>query len=56
MLRKEVSEKQYLLCKAANAMDFVEEQHKKNLKKITDERNIEKRMMESRIQELETVS
>jgi hypothetical protein len=56
MLRKEMFEKEDLLCKAAKALELEEQQHKEELKKIMEERNNEKRMMESRIQELETVS
>lgn len=55
-LRKEVSDKQGLLCQASKAMDLLEEQHQKELKKTQQERDLEKGMLESRIQELETVS
>jgi hypothetical protein len=55
LLRKEVSDKQVLLCQAAKVLDLVEE-HQEELKKIQEERDIEKEEMKSRIQELETVS
>ncbi|PSN39824.1 hypothetical protein C0J52_19185 [Blattella germanica] len=54
-LRKEVSDKQELLCQAAKAMDLIEEQHRGELKKIQEERDIEKEQMESKIKELENV-
>jgi hypothetical protein len=55
-LRKEVSDKQDLLCQAAKALDLIEEQHRGELKKIEQERDLEKGMLESRILELEAVS
>lgn len=55
-LRKEVSDKQGLLCQASKAMDLLEEQHREELKKIQQERDLEKGILESRIQDMETVS
>lgn len=55
-LRKEVCDKQELLCQAAKALDLMEEQHRGELKKIQEERDVEKGMLESRIHELEAVS
>ena len=55
-LRKEVCDKQELLCKAAKALDLMEEQHRGELKKIQEERVLEKGTLESRIHELEAVS
>lgn len=55
-LRKEVCDKQELLCQAAKALDLMEEQHQGELKKIQEERDLEKGMLESRIHELEAVS
>jgi hypothetical protein len=55
-LRKEVCDKQELICQAAKALDLMEEQHKGELKKIQEERDLEKGMLESRIRELEAVS
>ncbi|XP_069674172.1 CDK5 regulatory subunit-associated protein 2-like isoform X2 [Periplaneta americana] len=52
-LRKEVSDKQDLLCQAAKALDLIEEQHQGELKKIRQERDMEKEGMEMRIRELE---
>jgi hypothetical protein len=56
MLRKQLAEKLALLSKAAKAIDLKEQEHQADLEKIREERNVEKRIMESRIQELETVS
>jgi hypothetical protein len=55
-LRKDVCDKQELLCQAARALDLMEEQHREELKKIQEERDLEKGMLESRIHELEAVS
>lgn len=52
-LRKDVCDKQELLCQAARALDLMEEQHREELKKIQEERDLEKGMLESRIHELE---
>lgn len=53
-LRKDVSDKQDLLCQAAKALDLIEEQHRGELKKIHQERDMEKEVMEMRMRELET--
>jgi hypothetical protein len=55
-LRKEVCDKQDLLCQAAKAMDLMEEQHQGEMKKMQEERALEKGMLEARIHELEAVS
>ena len=55
-MRKEVSDKQELLCQAAKAMDLLEEQHRGEMKKIQEERDAEKEAMECKISELENVS
>jgi hypothetical protein len=55
-LRKEVSDKQELLMKAEGALIVLEEDHQVKLKKIQEERNIEKEEMKLRIRHLETVS
>ncbi|PNF41505.1 hypothetical protein B7P43_G13036, partial [Cryptotermes secundus] len=53
-LRKEVSDKEVLICQAAKALELADEEHQGELKKIREERHIEKEEMKSRIQELET--
>ena len=55
-LRKEVCDKHELLCQAAKALDLMEEQHRREMKKFQEERDSEKGMLESRIRELEAVS
>jgi hypothetical protein len=55
-LRKEVCDKQELLCQAAKALDLMEEQHHGEMKNVQQERDLEKGMLESHIRELETVS
>ena len=55
-LRKEVCDKQELLCQAAKALDLMEEQHRGEMKKFQEERDLEKGMLESQIHELEAVS
>jgi hypothetical protein len=55
-LRKEVSDKEDLICQAAKAFELADKEHQEELKKIQEERDIEKEEMKSRIQELETVS
>jgi hypothetical protein len=55
-LRKEVFDKQELLCQAAKALDLMEEQHRGEMKKVQEERDMEKGMLELRIHELEAVS
>jgi hypothetical protein len=55
-LRKEVYDKQELLCQAAKALDLMEEQHQGEMKKVLEERDMEKGMLELRIHELEAVS
>ncbi|XP_067001294.2 centrosomin isoform X2 [Anabrus simplex] len=52
-LRKDVSDKQELVCHASKALELLEEQHKNKLKEIQCEREVEKGIFESRIQELE---
>jgi len=54
-LRKEVCDKQELLCQAAKALDLMEEQHRGEMKKFQEKRDLEKGMLESRIHELEAV-
>ena len=49
-------DKQELLCQAAKALDLMEEQHRGEMKKFQEERDLEKGMFESRIHELEAVS
>jgi len=51
-----VFDKQELLCQAAKALDLMEEQHRGEMKKVQEERDMEKGMLELRIHELEAVS
>ena len=54
-LRKELCDKQELLCQAAKAMDLMEEQHQGKMNKFQEESDLEKGMLESQIRDLEAV-
>jgi hypothetical protein len=55
-LRKKVSDKEVLICQAAKALELADEEYQREVKKLLEERDIEKKEIKSRIEELETVS
>jgi hypothetical protein len=56
MLRKVMSEMEEVLSQTANALEFMEEKHRAEMKKVQEEKDLEEGMLNLRIRELEAVS
>ena len=56
MLRKTMSEMEEVLSQTSKASEFMEKQHRAEMKKVQEERDLEEGMLKLRIRELEAVS